>query len=403
MSYSSDIGAGFAAVGNPGEAAQQANYVQQEQALDQRMADYINSNGGLGPACKVALVYHDFKALASDNFSGESQTECADFAQDQHVFAAIPTVLEDKTLITCLAQYHVVDLYQPLSYNPNPNDLAQYRGSLYMPDWIGTRRFAPFIHDLAAAGYFGLGAKVGILLADDGSGANQYLVNNLWLPALKAMGITPDVFTFTQVEGYSDVSTDFSQFSAAVLRFKAEGVNRVIDTADEGDSTFFFTPTAQSQDYHPIYALNSDADTAGWYTESAGQRPGAYSVSWSEADLGPASPSQIAAGNPASTNRAQCDSIFTGHTGSIPATMMYRVCDDFFFLQAALKGASSVTPQTLLAGADRLGSSLSLADDYSNALIGPLNHYDGGTSVRVMRWNEAAQEWQYMSPAEATP
>jgi hypothetical protein len=72
-------------------------------------------------------------------------------------------------------------------------------------------------------------------------------------------------------------------------------------------------------------------------------------------------------------------------------------------LAAALVGSPSVTPAALLAGVDRLGTTFSLADGYTNAFFGEPNHYDGATTTRMMQWNESVQQWQFISPAVSVP
>jgi ABC-type branched-subunit amino acid transport system substrate-binding protein len=404
ISYSSDESSGLSAVGNPGAAAQDANAVQQQQAAYQLIANNVNSTGGVG-GCQVQLVYHDFKALGSDGFSGESQTECTDFAQDQKVFAAIPTVLENKTIITCLAQAHVVDFYDSTggTYQPNPQDFTNYRGYLYQPGSMSSYRFGSFIHDLANVGYFGSGVKVGILLADDGSGNNQYLVNNLWSPQLSAMGLTPTVFTYRAIEGYSDVADTASAFQSAVLQFRGAGVNRVIFTPDGGDGAIFFTQTASSESYSPLYGLNSDSGPEAWSTVPASERPNAVDMSWQISDLGLNATSQQVAAAGASAARDRCGSILNGHTGSTSPIAFYNVCDALLLMQAALRGVSAVTPSALLAGVDGLGSSFSVAGGYGNASFGPPDRYDGASAIRAMKWNESAQQWQFVTGPLSVP
>ncbi|MHB8463914.1 MAG: ABC transporter substrate-binding protein [Acidimicrobiales bacterium] len=402
-SYSSDLATGLAAVGNPTLATQTQNYVKDEQAIFQRSADYVNTHGGLG-GCKVALVYHDFKSLGADGFSGESQSECADFAEDKHVFAAINTALENQTLATCMAQHHTVDMWDGTVYQPTPQDFAAYRGYFYFPDGLGPYRMGPFIAQFAAAGFFPKGVKVGILLGDDGSGTNQHLVNALWKPELEAMGITPVVFTYRVIENVSDNSATTSEFSSAVLQFKSRGIDHVLVTPDNGDVGIFFTQVAQSQDYHPRYAMTSASALGAWSTEPAGQRANALAVSWTPYDLGIApDPRQVATLTPNAT-RATCDLIYKGHTPSgLPLTAVYPICDAFLLLKAALQGATRVTPAALLAGIDRLGTSFPLAGGFANAAFAAPSHYDGQQATRVMEWNESASEWQYVSGPQVVP
>jgi hypothetical protein len=316
----------------------------------------------------------------------------------------VPQILETQTLISCLAEHKVVTLYPGFVYQPNRQDFAtKYHGYLYMPARISSYRFGPDIDLLNQAGFFGPDAKLGILLADDGSGNSQHVVNDLWKPKLAALGINPVVFTYTQVQSNADVSRDSAQWQSAILQFKAAGVNRVLFTPDEGVGGLFFTQVADSQGFRPRYGLSTYNAPGTWSGEPAGQRPGAVAWTFSVGDLGTTpSPAQLAS-NPASPNRTRCDSIYKGHTGATALEAMYVVCDRFFFMQAALTGATAVTPPTLLAGADKLGSSLSLADGFTNASLAPPDRYDGGAAVRVMKWNESALQWEYAGPPVKFP
>lgn len=403
LSYSTDEGALVASAGDAQFASDVATYAQQVQAEDQTIAAYVNAHGGLA-GCQVQMVFHNFQTTGADGFSGESQTECADFAEDQHVFAVIPQTAENQTLLTCLAQHKTVEIYNTGEYWPSARDFSQYRGFLYAPDYINPFRIASFIDRWAAAGYFGHSTKVGILLADDGSGNDQYVVNTLWRPRLSAMGITPTVFTFKKVESYSQIGSTGSEFESAVLQFKSLGIDHVIMAPDQNDAAVLFTEEANSQQYYPRYALSTlNGALATWSTIPANERPGAVGISFWYTDLGLSGDTQkMAASNPASANRALCNSIYQGHTGSLPVSTVYGLCDDFFFLQAALKGASSVTDDTLLAGAERLGSALSSADGYANETLAS-GRYDGGTSVRTMTWDQSGGQWQYVTPPQAIP
>ena len=396
VTYSSDLGPGLAAVGSPGTAADAANYAREQQALWQRGADDINSRGGFG-GCKVVVVFHDFHVLNTSGFSSESQAECADLAEDKRVFGVVSAVLENETAVRCFADHRVVSLFYSAVYQPTPADFAKYRGYLYQPSGMTPYRFGPFIDQLAAADFLPRGAKVGILLADDGSGTNQYLVERLWKPRLAARGITPVVFNYKLVQSVSDNSSIAAQFGSAVLRFKSANVDRILVTPDNGDATIFFTQVAESQGYRPRYALNSATAPAGWPSVPAGQRRDALNVSFSLIDLGGAPDGHELASNPPSSGRARCEALYKGHTGSTTIIAAYNICDAFEFLRTALQNTTVVTPAALLAGVDRMVSSLSLANGYANATFRAPSRYDGASATRMMRWDEAATRWHYVS------
>jgi len=405
--YTTSGAAAASSTGNKGVASSGAALEQEYQALDQDVANYVNAHGGLA-GCKVKMVYFNFDYSPTSDFSAESESECVSFAQDQHAFAVISGVLgENKTLISCLAENHVVSLFNTASYQPTPKDFATYRGYLYQPDMTTPYRFGPYIELLAKYGYFGTGAKVGILLADDGSGNNQHLVNKLWKPALAKLGITPVVFTYNTVQDVgSGIAQSAGQLQAAVLKFKAAGVNRVLFTPDGGDGVYLFSAVANSQKYTPRYALTSSSGPGFVPTIPAAQRTGAMAVSDSLLDLGVVSTPQLVgqvAKNEMNANRKVCNAIFSGHIGTAPVSEYYGFCDNFLFLNAALKGTSAVTARTLLAGANRLGASFPLASGYANASFASPDHYDGATAVRVMKWDAAADGWVFVSPPVKIP
>jgi len=396
VSYSSDLAGGLASVGT--SSGSTASYFEQEQGVFDAIANNINAHGGLA-GCPIQVVFHDFLALAADGFSGESQSECVDFAEDQHVFAVIPTTLENKTLVACLAQHGVVTLFDSDEYAIPAADFETYRGYLYQPDAINVDRWGPYITELAHMGWLASGDKVGILEADDGSGSAADLVNNVWVPALKALGFDPVVFTYTEIEGYSDVTSATDQMNSAVLQFKQDGVNRIILPPDGADAVVFFTQLAASQGYEPEYAENNLSGDQEWSTVPASEQPGAVDVSYSLANTLSSTGPQPAP----SAARTACADVLSKYTSSQNGPSAYYVfCDDFNFLQAALAGASAVNPSTLLAGAEKLGCSLQMADLYDNACISP-GHYDGANEVQGLQWSVSQNNWEPVGTPVSIP
>lgn len=399
--YSSDEGEVLAALGNPAAGAETGgqNYVQQAQAFYNHLADWVNANGGLD-GCQMQFVFYDFKFADPNGESDNSENECVSFAEDQHTFAVMNAENENKTLITCLAQHHVLILYGGgLQYRPVPADFLAYRGYLYQPYLMNIYRLGPAISIWNQAGYFGpnpASTKVGILLADDGTGSNQYLVNNLWKPALARIGITnPVVYSAFQCTTVSNCSTTTDEYNNAILQFRAAGVDHVIYTPDGGDAAFFFTQVAHSQDYHPRYAMTSYSAPSLWPTEPSDQRPDAVAMSFYTIDLYPDAAGELA-GEPMNAHKAICNQMLQKY---YPSTypVYYTSCDEVLFLYTALKGAPSVTPQSVLAAVDRFGNSFELAGGYGNAYFGPPDHYDGATTVRAIEWSEPQQKWNYVS------
>ena len=77
--------------------------------------------------------------------------------------------------------------------------------------------------------------------------------------------------------------------------------------------------------------------------------------------------------------------------------------DRLFPWRTALQNTTVVTPAALLAGVDRMVSSLSLANGYANATFRAPSRYDGASATRMMRWDEAASRWHYVSAPALVP
>ena len=299
VTYSTDEGAVLTQLGNAslGKEVTSPTLVQTTKALYTHIADYVNAHGGLD-GCKINFVYYDFMFGDPAGESDNSQNECTTFAEDNHVFAELNQSNENETLISCLASKKTVVLYGGgLQYRPMPSDFSKYApvplpAGLCQPVqvWVDVPTM------LAQNGYFGANpakAKVGILLADDGSGSNQHLVNALWKPALAKLGITnPVVFTYFQCHSVSDCATTTNDFSSAVLKFRQAGVDHVLFTPDGGDAVFFFFQVAHSQKYYPRYGMTTDSGPSLFNFEPKDEQGNAMAVSYLSYDLFPALPAR---------------------------------------------------------------------------------------------------------------
>lgn len=393
VSYSSDVGTAVGALGGGAASGRAGNYAEALKRMYQLGADDLNRRGGIA-GCKVVLAYHDFKVASADGNDAQSQQECADFADDQKVFAVHPAWLETKVLVSCLHSRRVpVFPGQEMTFLPTTKDFARYRGTLYGPTHIGVDRLGPVVDRLHANGFFGAGAKVGILIDNDSEGTNRHLVEALWKPRLKALRV-PLASTFTYTHG------DTSWMSAAVVQFKADGVTHVLTTADSGGAVLLFTPVADSQGYHPKLGLTSisGAQKLKLSFLPAASKVGAMAVSWWSYDF--------AAGDgvgwdkpPPNPARQRCVSIYrdAASANGIGLTALFAWCDMLEVLYAAFAGTSSPpTYRGLLQGVDRLNGSFHNAAGFERTLLGR-ERYDGGNLVRLMRWNTSKKNWDYFT------
>jgi len=395
VSFSSDLAAGLAAVGQPEAAAQAGTYTERQKAAYGAIAKAVNQSGGIG-GCQVELAFHDFSSLASDGFDGQSQKECAYFAEDAKVFAAYSAALETETLVKCLADRGVVSLFDGAEYAPIQRDFDRYRGHLYQPWAINTDRWGQFIDIWDRVGFFGDSAKVGILVADDGTGNGQKLAYEIWRPKLQSMGIDVSVFEYQWIRGYSSVSDASTALSAAVLKFKSEGVTHVLPTPDGQAMSIFMTSIADSQGYRPAYGTTSfsggtpitasDSQARNWVTI-------AFDTVTFRTSVTAAAPAE--AKFPSNPARERCDAaVATVQQG---AHVFHNFCDTLFFLEAGLKGRGEISPGALLAGADALGASLPNPSALGPTRWGP-RRYDATAHVVAGKWNVNAGNFEVVSP-----
>jgi hypothetical protein len=401
VTYSTDEGAVLTQLGNAslGKAVTSPTLVQTTKALYTHIADYVNANGGLD-GCKINFVYYDFMFGDPAGESDNSQHECTTFAEDQHVFAELNQSNENETLISCLASKKTVIIYGGgLQYRPIPADFQKYAPYLYQPDYANPYKFGSTPTLLAENGFFGTNpanAKVGILVADDGSGSNQHLVG-LWKAALNKLGIhNPVVFTYFQCHSVSDCATTTNEFSSAVLKMRQAGVDHVLFTPDGGDAVFFFFQVAHSQKYYPRYGMTTDSGPSLFAFEPKDEQGNAMAVSYLAYDLFPALPLELAA-TPQNATKASCEAMLKQY---YPAyfELYFPLCDEIFFMVNALKGSPTISASALQAGANRLGDTMPSASGYGNMSFGSPDKYDGLTTARVIEWNPAKQYWNFVSP-----
>jgi hypothetical protein len=409
ISYDPNAATGAASAG-ANSGAQQA-YVDNFQKLYQMGISDLNKSGGLG-GCPVQLAIHPFSTTASGGFDAESQKECYDFAQDQKVFVAVPMVTETRTMLDCMAGFHIpVIRAQPqLASAGNPmyqrSDYAT--GKLYAVNEIATDRLGPVISMLKSAGYFAkwgtaTATKVGIIICDEGYGVNKHLVNDIWVPALKALGIPVETFTYNQINAFSDIAAVSQQMSNAIVKFRGDGVDHVLFSPDGGTGLYFFTNASDPQGYYPRLAFTSFSSPNEMVENVPAQsRPGTMAVSWNRMDVENQAKKPTTAPNDA---RQRCDKLYGAFTKSVgmPVEPMYVWCDVLSFLKASLSTVHGYpTAAELYAGAQGLGSSLQLAAGFGAASFGR-GVLDGNGLALTMSWDNAASAWTYVSKPQRLP
>lgn len=373
-------------------AAQAAAAIQRQ--FDIGLA-YLNSHGGWA-GCQVEPVYFQFHIVASD-YNTEDQQMCLKFASAK-VFAAINWITNDTQLLPqCLSSHGIPIIWDGDQLQLDDAMYKQYAGYLYQPWGFSYDRWGAFVQALQSAGELSSGTKVGIVIADNGAGAEAHLANDILAPKFKALGDTVDTFSYTNISGLSGLSGVATQMSAAVLKFKNDGVKDVMFTPSASVSSLEFSTAANSQGYFPTYIMNS-LETPGAYLTTQDKTKALF-LSYLPArdDVAPEPASVLASvpHNPAYTLCA--DTIYKGVAA--PPT---DFCDAMFFIQQALKGGKTVSVAALKSGVEALGTSFVSANGFGPTKFGP-GVYDGGQEIQVQKWDTALKAFNYAGPIQKIP
>jgi len=400
IAYAADTGAAVAAgggaqaVANGGRDTNQLTPAALEAQFRAGLA-YLNKHGGWA-GCTVAPVFFQFKLLGN-NYDEESQEECTTFAIDNHVFIAYdPGFNDTQVYVQCMADHHVPMVLASSMVRLDDALFKRYRGYLYQPWDISYDRMGAFIDALDSAKYFDPGSKVGIIIASNGTRAEEHLANHIWLPRLKAKHIPVTTFTYSNLRGFQDLSNASTQMSAAVLKFRQAGVDHVMFTPSSGISDLEFGNQAQSQQYYPRYGLAS-YDAAFFLSQK--QQETAVKIAWEPDTDNPSGAPSVVASNPPNPAYKLCYSIYQQAGSNLRD---YRYCDALFMVQQALALSPAMTPAGLLRGVEALGTSFRTAASYGPTYLGP-GRYDGDHLIRPMKYDKQQKLFVYSGPLRTIP
>lgn len=337
---SQPVKVGFVVASNSTDAAFAAAgvgalQVGNQQAQAQAVVADINDHGGLAGR-RIQPVFDTPDPSASSPEAADQGT-CAAFTQDSHVAFVISTLAHSPVLESCLAKAGVPLLDDGL-YLYDSQDVIP--GFLFMPSgWLLDRLMRNEVDAFARMGFFNGAGKVGVLLYDVPS--SQQVLQDTVLPRLAHYGETN-----VDVAASPFTTEGATNQQGNVLKFETDHVTRIIDIAF---SPIGFMETAEAQDYHPRYGLDSSVGPATIsQIVPPDQLTGMVGIGWiPSADTGSATP-VTAAGQRclALMNKAGQDS-----TNSSTASLMEEYCDAGWFLQAAINAAGVASSQGLVRGA----------------------------------------------------
>jgi hypothetical protein len=395
--YQSDLAAGQASVGHSNNPYGSAgtSVIETE---DQKVFDDINRLGGFA-GCMIEPVFDPW-SITESSFQTQSQEECAKFSQDNHVVVDLAITFENLSLADCMAHAHVPVLWGSALYPTLDNSILDRHPGLLYSLGVSTSRMGSFIGELARAGYLSPGTKLGVVIPDAGDGVGPALWK-VWDPELAARHVdVAATFTVSSNPEASEavsLGQDTSQDQAAVLRFKAAGVNHVLFLP--GSGVFTFIPAALAQDFRPRYAMTTDDQPL---TEEKFNNPTALAdavvIGWSP--QGDGVPSTQYAKNATSQTCAKFAKE-AGTTTSITGGVE-PLCDDLLLLRAAYAKAPSLSYKGLESGFAKLGTSFVSATGLGPTHFGP-SRFDGVAATRIAKFNSAESTFEYSGPSQKLP
>jgi len=367
---------GFSGV-NPGDS----------RAMAQAVVDDINGRGGIAGR-RIAPLYFPFDVTASvapGGGDGEQQKACAAFTEDNKVFAVVSPIVSGDVLQACLAKRGVVFVDDNWNYFTTDMSAANY----WDPAYPNPLRSVPALVDrLVANGFLTKNAKIGAVYQDLPS--RQMLVDQALRPALVRHGLKLDS-TVAWTASRADA------LAGGVVKFRAAGVTHVFVLDPGGLETFGWMTAAESQGYHPKYAL----DTRNYPFLQQGQSPAnqlinACGIGWvpaadvglrPNAELSPAERRCLAVVAKAGQNMGDATNV----------RVAFAYCDTLEFLKAAAgDGRAGLSLTSIKVGGEGLADRYAPTGTFS-ARFGPRRH-DGASAARDLVFDGPCRCFRYTGP-----
>lgn len=216
--------------------------------LTDAMVKWLNAHGGLGGR-QIQLIW--FKYVNGGDPSTQDQAACQTFTQDHHVFLVIGGINSGAGLLgPCLTRHGV-----PL-IGANAGGDARYFAAnhrfIYEPEQASfTRGLSTLVSTLNGEGWFAGSHKIG-LVQYEGDVYDHAVQDGLIAP-LARLGLK--LYDRVKMSG-ADNNSIAQGDSNAVLKFNAEGIDRVIFMAPGGAAaTYFMLAESSQKTFHPLYGI----------------------------------------------------------------------------------------------------------------------------------------------------
>jgi hypothetical protein len=249
-----------------------------------------------------------------------------------------------------------------------------------------------FVDELVAAGFFGSGARVGIIRYD--TPTHERFATEVLRPRLAAhrLNLVEEV-AVREPPSAGAAGDTAGQLSNAVLRFRSARVSHLIFSPTGGQIPFIMAPIAESQGFRPRYGITSlDIPYFVAANAPAAQLRSSMAVGWWPA--GDVEPIDVPDGNPA---EARCAAV----TGTRRSDAV-RFCDGLYALEAAMTPSTPVTRVGITSALEALGTKAWSPWSLGPTRVGP-DRPDGAAAVRLLAFDDTCECYRYRGPIKPLP
>lgn len=360
----------------------------------QGVVDHINRTGGVA-GLKLNPIFYEINVASSTNAAGrarEAQAACAAWEEDNEAFAFLVVLAPDDGHLACAQKTNspAISSAAITTLTVDEETFAQMPNLLYNPSGLlADQRERAMVSQMVAEGVLTSKSKVGIM-TDGNVAASKRVVQRTLRPELAKRKI--EVVHEIAISDCLD-----APYSSYVLQMRRAGVTDVYMAAGNCGAApvLFFGRAADSQGWYPHILVGSDEAPGGMPgTQSRRVVEQIYGVGWQ-----PRYDTAYSDGADVSPTDALCGEIMEGigEPQDDAFDMANSYCDALLFLQAALRGSTTITPDGLAAGA------AALRDTWQSVWTPRTNfaggHLYGANAIRPLAFSADCECMRYTGPA----
>jgi ABC-type branched-subunit amino acid transport system substrate-binding protein len=361
------------------------------------LVSYINSHGGVAGR-KLRPVYYTYDP-SSGNADQIGQAACADFTEDNQVFAALDAFEPNSTFNSCMQNRGRLMLEYGLWFGSS-SSWTKYSSEVAADGLPFDSAGQILAKSLARTGFLSTSTRLGVIVRSSADLTEAY--QHGFVPALAKLGLKVAQTQYIRdAQSESDISGYTTDISSAVLKFKANRVDRVVFFDSGSYSALVFSRTADQQHYNPRYGLmsiNGIVSLVGsGSAEPQSQMVGAQGVSWeTNADGLTKTPTRSAQLCLAILKAAGID------TSNATTDASYlETCQTFFLFKAAGDAAgTTVNRDTFIRAVEDLRSSFESTNTWGGATRFGAGDHSGVTLIRPFVYDQSCKCFAVSGPSQ---